>query len=142
MVIPLLKKNFPRNSKRKENVSNKLSVNFDVSFICTAVRRMFEQYIRNLIAFKESNPGDEKEDESEEEEEEEKGAEGGDDKNDEEALIALLQKLFGSNIKDEEEKKEFFDSEEEFSQKVDKIAEWMKECNHVIMFTGAGISTR
>ena len=110
---------------------------------------MFEAYIRNLIAFKEANPGpeDEQGKEEEEEEEEEKkkkkeGEEEGDDEDEKEALIALLSKLFGSNIKDSEEKKEFFDSEEEFSQKVDKVAQWMKECKHIIMFTGAGISTR
>lgn len=103
------------------------------------MRKLFEAYIRNLISFKENNPGEEKE---EEEEKEEKKEGEGEDEDDEEALIALLSKLFGSNIKDKEEKKEFFDSEEEFCQKLDRVAEWMRECKHIIFFTGAGISTR
>jgi len=53
-----------------------------------------------------------------------------------------LAKLFSSNIEDEEEKKEYFDDEEEFTKKVDQVAEWMRECKHIIIFTGAGISTR
>ena len=54
----------------------------------------------------------------------------------------LLASLFSSNIKDEEEKKEIFDSEEEFSEKLDRVVEWMKESKYIVMFTGAGISTR
>ena len=44
-------------------------------------------------------------------------------------------------IKDEEEKKEYFDSEEELELKIDQLVEWIKEANHFIAFTGAGIST-
>ena len=45
-------------------------------------------------------------------------------------------------LKDEEEKKEFFDSDEEFARKVDLAAAWFKESKRIIVFTGAGISTR
>lgn len=46
------------------------------------------------------------------------------------------------NISDDEEKKEFFDQEEELNKKVKKVADWVRGAKHVIMFTGAGISTR
>ena len=46
------------------------------------------------------------------------------------------------NIHDDVEKMEYFDSEEELSKKLDKVADWVKKSSHVIVFTGAGISTR
>ena len=47
-----------------------------------------------------------------------------------------------TNITDDDEKREYFDSPDELSRKVDKIVEWIRKSKHVIMFTGAGISTR
>ena len=47
-----------------------------------------------------------------------------------------------TNIQDEEEKREYFDSELELSRKLDKVAEWVRNSQHTIMFTGAGVSTR
>jgi len=41
----------------------------------------------------------------------------------------------------EDEKKEYFDSPEELEKKVSRLAEWVKESKHMIIFTGAGIST-
>ena len=49
---------------------------------------------------------------------------------------------FNPAIKDEAEKREFFDSEEELTKKLDRTAEWVRQSKHVIVFTGAGISTR
>lgn len=46
------------------------------------------------------------------------------------------------NIEDEEAKKEYFDDEKALNEKVKKVSEWIKSSKHVIMFTGAGISTR
>lgn len=99
------------------------------------VREIFQSYLRNLLDFKiPTEPLPEADDEEEE-----------DNRTEEERMQEareLLASLFSSNIKDEEEKKEIFDTEGEFTEKVDRVAEWMKECKHVIMFTGAGISTR
>ena len=47
-----------------------------------------------------------------------------------------------TNIQDEEDKKEFFDNEQEFSRKLDKVAQWVRESKYTILFTGAGVSTR
>ena len=81
------------------------------------MRRLFEEYIRNLLSsFKPTSDDDSLSD---------------DDTN-----------PFSSNIEDEEEKKEYFDTEEELGQKLNKVAEWAKESQHTIVFTGAGISTR
>ena len=44
-------------------------------------------------------------------------------------------------IKSEEEKKEFFDSKQELDEKVSLLAEMIVCANHVVFFTGAGIST-
>ena len=49
---------------------------------------------------------------------------------------------FNPAIKDEEEKREFFDSDEQLGKKVERAAEWVRQSKHVIMFTGAGVSTR
>lgn len=46
------------------------------------------------------------------------------------------------NIEDEEEKKEHFDKDDVLDKKVKKVVEWIKTSKHVIVFTGAGISTR
>lgn len=43
--------------------------------------------------------------------------------------------------KTEEEKKEYFDSPEELEKKIDILAKIIKESEHFIVFTGAGIST-
>ena len=43
--------------------------------------------------------------------------------------------------KTEEEKKEYFDSPEELAKKIDILAKIVKESEHFIAFTGAGIST-
>ena len=47
-----------------------------------------------------------------------------------------------TNIQDEDEKREYFDSEQEFAKKLDKVAKWMRESKYIVMFTGAGVSTR
>ena len=44
-------------------------------------------------------------------------------------------------IKTEEEKKEYFDSPEELDRKVTMLAEMVVTSQHMITFTGAGIST-
>eukprot|EP00794_Sanderia_malayensis_P019232 gene19232-21160_t len=44
-------------------------------------------------------------------------------------------------IDDEKEKTEFFDSAEKLGTKLDQLAEWVNESEHLIFFTGAGIST-
>ena len=44
-------------------------------------------------------------------------------------------------IKTEEEKKEFFDSKQELDEKVSLLAEMIVCAKHVVVFTGAGIST-
>ena len=44
-------------------------------------------------------------------------------------------------IPDDKEKKEYFDDADTFEKKLDTLAEWIKESNHCIVFTGAGIST-
>ena len=44
-------------------------------------------------------------------------------------------------IKTEEEKKEFFDDPETLDAKVTQLAEWVRESQNMIVFTGAGIST-
>lgn len=41
----------------------------------------------------------------------------------------------------EEEKIEYFDTEEELDAKVKTLAQWIRESNHFMAFTGAGIST-
>lgn len=95
------------------------------------VREVFESYLKNLFTFRiPTEPLSDDEDDGRTDEEKEKEAR------------ELLASLFSSNIKDEEEKKEIFDSEEELAEKVDRVTEWMKSCKHIIMFTGAGISTR
>ena len=43
--------------------------------------------------------------------------------------------------KTEEEKKEYFDTPEELEKKITILAKIIKESNHFIAFTGAGIST-
>ena len=44
-------------------------------------------------------------------------------------------------IQSEEEKKEYFDSPEELDAKTTILAQWIRESNMTIAFTGAGIST-
>lgn len=46
------------------------------------------------------------------------------------------------NIQEDEEKKEYFDSEQLLKKKLDRTVEWLQQSKHVIVFTGAGISTR
>lgn len=104
---------------------------FDFLLIAMTVGEIFASYLKNLLTFRipqEPESDDEEDDRTDEEKEKE--------------ARELLASLFSSNIKDEEEKKEIFDTEEEFTEKLDRVAEWMKKCKHVIMFTGAGISTR
>lgn len=48
---------------------------------------------------------------------------------------------FNPAIEDEEEKREFFDNEQELGRKLDRTVQWMKQSKHVIIFTGAGVST-
>lgn len=45
-------------------------------------------------------------------------------------------------IENEAEKREFFDSEAELAKKLDKTVQWIRASKHVIVFTGAGVSTR
>ncbi|CAF4128630.1 unnamed protein product [Rotaria socialis] len=44
-------------------------------------------------------------------------------------------------ISDPENKKEHFDSATELNEKLDLLSQWIKESQHFIVFTGAGIST-
>ncbi|CAF4470457.1 unnamed protein product, partial [Rotaria sp. Silwood2] len=44
-------------------------------------------------------------------------------------------------ISDPENKKEYFDSTSDLNNKLDQLAQWIKESRHFIVFTGAGIST-
>ncbi len=46
------------------------------------------------------------------------------------------------NIEDNESKREYFDSAERLSKKVSQVADWVRNSRHVIVFTGAGVSTR
>jgi NAD-dependent SIR2 family protein deacetylase len=43
--------------------------------------------------------------------------------------------------KTEEEYKEYFDAPDVLDRKVSELAQWIREANHTIFFTGAGIST-
>ena len=45
------------------------------------------------------------------------------------------------NITEEDEKREYFDSADELEAKLDKLADWLRQSEHCILFTGAGIST-
>lgn len=47
--------------------------------------------------------------------------------------------IFG--LSEESEKREFFDDAETLSAKLDQLADWVKNSDHMIIFTGAGIST-
>ena len=49
---------------------------------------------------------------------------------------------FNPAIDSEDEKREFFDSPEQLSRKVEQTVKWIESSRHVIVFTGAGISTR
>lgn len=93
------------------------------------MRKYFQAYLQSLIALK-TMPGASLSSSSSDEEDKE-----GEDKDGK-------GERFTSNIKDPEEKKEFFDTEEELAKKLDTVAEWIKESQHTIVFTGAGISTR
>ena len=44
-------------------------------------------------------------------------------------------------ISEESEKKEYFDDAATLCSKLDQLAEWVKDSKHMIIFTGAGIST-
>lgn len=44
-------------------------------------------------------------------------------------------------IRNEEEKKEYFDSPEVLDQKVEMLAQMIQASQHMVAFTGAGIST-
>lgn len=44
-------------------------------------------------------------------------------------------------IKSEEEKQEYFDSPQELEEKVDRLAMMILSSEHMVAFTGAGIST-
>ena len=100
--------------------------------LLAAVSSILQSYLRNLFTFNIDEEALKAAQEADTRTEEEKKA----------AAKELLASLFSSNIKDEEEKKEIFDTPEEFSEKVDRVAGWMKECKYIIIFTGAGISTR
>jgi len=66
----------------------------------------------------------------------------GDESKDKEGSGNKKPKPNAPNIHDDVEKMEYFDSEKELSEKLDTVADWVKNSNHVIVFTGAGISTR
>ncbi|CAF4446053.1 unnamed protein product [Adineta steineri] len=44
-------------------------------------------------------------------------------------------------LSNSEMKKELFDDQTTLDDKLDKLAEWIKESKHFIVFTGAGVST-
>ena len=56
-------------------------------------------------------------------------------------IVAMAGRGDSLGIPEESEKKEYFDDEETLSLKLDKLADWVKSSQHVIIFTGAGIST-
>ena len=58
-------------------------------------------------------------------------------------LIFLGIMAEGSNygISKESEKEEYFDDAETLSSKLDKLADWVRSSDHMIIFTGAGVST-
>jgi hypothetical protein len=122
-----------RNRKTVSYRRKWVTFKFTVALNCHAVKDIFESYLKNLFTFR--MPREPPSDEEEED----------DGKTEEERIQEakeLIASFFSSNIKDEEEKKEIFDSEEELTEKLDRVAGWMRESKHVIMFTGAGISTR
>ena len=47
----------------------------------------------------------------------------------------------GNSISSEFEKKEYFDTKEVLEEKINTLAEWIKQSRYCIVFTGAGIST-
>ena len=49
--------------------------------------------------------------------------------------------MASSAIKSEEEKKEYFDSAQVLDEKTTMLAEWVRECQFLTTFTGAGLST-
>ena len=49
--------------------------------------------------------------------------------------------MASSAIKSEEAKKEYFDKPQVLDQKVEQLAQWIRECNNLTTFTGAGLST-
>lgn len=49
--------------------------------------------------------------------------------------------MANSAIQNEEDKREYFDSDTELETKVNLLTEWIRNSNHFIAFTGAGIST-
>ncbi|CAF1210511.1 unnamed protein product [Adineta ricciae] len=44
-------------------------------------------------------------------------------------------------LADSEMKKEYFDDQQTLDDKLDKLAQWIKDSKHFIVFTGAGVST-
>ena len=52
------------------------------------------------------------------------------------------QKTMASTAhKTEEEKKEYFDRPDVLDQKIEKLANWIRNSKHFVAFTGAGLST-
>jgi len=44
-------------------------------------------------------------------------------------------------ISDPECKKEYFDSKSELNTKLNQLADWIRDSQHLILITGAGVST-
>ena len=58
-----------------------------------------------------------------------------------EAAISKPKPRAGNSISSEFEKKEHFDTKEVLEEKINTLAEWIKQSRYCIVFTGAGIST-
>ena len=58
-----------------------------------------------------------------------------------EAAISKPKPRAGNSISSEFEKKEYFDTNEVLEEKINTLAEWIKQSRYCIVFTGAGIST-
>ena len=49
--------------------------------------------------------------------------------------------MVSTAITTDEEKKEYFDTEQELQAKTSELAQWIRESQKMVAFTGAGIST-
>jgi hypothetical protein len=62
------------------------------------------------------------------------------DKNIRGEKIIVERGISSYHIPDDEDKTEYFDSEEDVKKKIKQLAEYVKNCKHMVALTGAGIS--